>query len=193
MNSNPITQFQEWLETAKKEPSITEPTAMCLATADKNAEPSARMVLLKDVDENGFVFYTNNESHKGQDLAENNRVALVFYWMKLGRQVRVEGIAAAVSDSEADEYYNSRPRDSRIGAWASKQSRPLKDKAQLLADVSRETIRFGIGDIPRPAYWSGWRITPKVIEFWQDKPFRLHEREVYTHTGYGWEITRLYP
>jgi len=193
MNSNPITQFQEWLETAKKEPSINEPTAMCLATADKNAEPSARMVLLKDVDENGFVFYTNNESHKGQDLAENNRVALVFYWMKLGRQVRVEGIAAGVSDSEADEYYNSRPRDSRIGAWASKQSRPLKDKAQLLADVSRETIRFGIGDIPRPAYWSGWRITPKVIEFWQDKPFRLHEREVYTHTGYGWEITRLYP
>ena len=193
MTTNPIIQFHEWLEAAKAHPHIIEPTAMCLATADKNGEPSARMVLLKEADERGFVFYTNDESHKGHDLKENPRVALVFYWMPMKRQIRVEGIAQKVSDEESDAYFNSRPRDSRIGAWASKQSRPLKDKAQLIADVARETARFGLGEIPRPPYWYGWRVVPKVIEFWEEGLFRIHDREVFTRVGDGWEITRLYP
>ncbi len=166
---------------------------MCLATADKNAEPSARMVLLKEVDDRGFVFYTNDESHKGHDLRENPRAALVFYWMPLKRQIRVEGIAQKVSDEESDAYFNGRPRDSRIGAWASKQSHPLRDKAQLVADVARETARFGLGDIPRPPYWYGWRVVPRVIEFWEEGLFRIHDREVFTRAGDGWEIMRLYP
>jgi pyridoxamine 5'-phosphate oxidase len=151
------------------------------------------MVLLKEVDDRGFVFYTNLESHKGQDLLENPNAALVFYWMPMGRQVRVEGKVESVSDAEADAYFQSRPRDSRIGAWASKQSRPLKNKAELVEAVAREGLRFGIGDIPRPDYWSGFRVIPSVIEFWQDKPFRLHDREVFTRAGNGWEITKLYP
>lgn len=190
---DPITHFQSWLDAASKHPHIIEPTAMCLATADKSGEPSARMVLLKEVDERGFVFYTNDESHKGHDLRENPRVALVFHWMPMKRQIRVEGIAQKVSDEESDAYFNSRPRDSRIGAWASKQSRPLKDKAQLVADVARETARFGLGDIPRPPYWYGWRVVPKVIEFWEEGLFRIHDREVFNRSGEGWEITRLYP
>ncbi|MCE2926109.1 MAG: pyridoxamine 5'-phosphate oxidase [Rickettsiales bacterium] len=193
MTKNPITQFQAWLNAAAEHPHIIEPTAMCLATADKSGEPSARMVLLKEVDERGFVFYTNDESHKGHDLRENPRVALVFYWMPLKRQIRVEGIAEKVSDEESDAYFNSRPRDSRIGAWASKQSRPLKDKAQLVADVARETARFGLSEIPRPPYWYGWRVVPKVIEFWEEGLFRIHDREVFSRSGEGWEITRLYP
>jgi len=191
--TDPIKQFKDWLETARKEPSITEPTAMCLATADAKGEPSARMVLLKDVDERGFVFYTNNESHKGSDIKENPRVAVVFYWMKLGRQVRVEGICEKVSDEESDAYFNSRPRDSRIGAWASKQSRQMNGKSELIEAVAKETLRFGIGDIPRPPYWHGWRIVPRVIEFWQEGKFRIHDREVFTRTDNGWNISRLYP
>jgi pyridoxamine 5'-phosphate oxidase len=193
MTTNPIIQFHEWLEAAKNHPHIIEPTAMCLATADKNGEPSARMVLLKEADERGFVFYTNDESHKGHDLKENPRVALVFYWMPMKRQIRVEGIAQKVSDEESDAYFNSRPRDSRIGAWASKQSRPLKDKAQLIADVARETARFGLGEISRPPYWYGWRVVPSVIEFWEEGLFRIHDREVFTRSSDGWEIMRLYP
>ena len=192
--TNPIPQFLAWLEEAAKHPAIKEPTAMCLATADKSGEPSARMVLLKAADERGFVFYTNFESHKGRDILENPRVALVFYWMPLGRQVRIEGVCEQVSDEEADAYFQSRPRDSRIGAWASKQSRPMKGKAELVEAVAREAFRFGIGDIPRPGYWSGFRVVPRVIEFWQEAPFRLHEREVYTHTGVGvWEMAKLFP
>ncbi len=193
MATNPITQFQAWLEAAKAHPHIIEPTAMCLATADKNGEPSARMVLLKEVDERGFVFYTNDESHKGHDLRENPRAALVFYWMPMKRQIRVEGICQKVSDEESDAYFNSRPRDSRIGAWASKQSRPLKDKAQLVADVARETARFGVGNIPRPPYWYGWRVVPRVIEFWEEGFFRIHDREVFTCNKNGWDVSRLYP
>ena len=190
---DPISQFEHWLAEAKAHKHISEPTAMCLATADAKAVPSARMVLLKGLDARGFVFYTNNESHKGADLRENPHAALVFYWMPLGRQVRVEGVVQPVSDAEADEYFASRPRDSRIGAWASKQSRPLKDKAQLLADVARETARFGLGEVPRPPYWHGWRVVPSVIEFWQEGSFRIHEREVFTRDGDGWKVVRLYP
>lgn len=191
--NDPIQQFQEWLDAAKKEKSIVEPTAMCLATADAKSIPSARMVLLKEADVRGFVFYTNLESHKSHDLSENPNAALVFYWAPLGRQVRVEGRVERVSDAEADAYFQSRPRDSRIGAWASKQSRPLSGKAELIEAVAREGLRFGIGDIPRPGYWSGWRIVPSVIEFWQEGKFRLHDREVFTRTSEGWEVTKLYP
>jgi pyridoxamine 5'-phosphate oxidase len=191
--TDPIVQFKTWLEAAKKEKSITEPTAMCLATADKNAEPSARMVLLKDVSDRGFVFYTNLESHKGHDIKENPKVAAVFYWMPLGRQIRIEGICEPVSSEEADAYFQSRARDSRIGAWASQQSRPMKNKAELIEAVAREGLKFGLGEIPRPPYWSGFRIVPRVIEFWQEGKFRIHDREVFTRKEGGWEVTRLYP
>lgn len=193
MTHDPITQFTSWLKDAIHHKQVGEPTAMCLATADKQGEPSARMVLLKEVDTRGFVFYTNNESHKGHDLAENPRVALVFYWQPLGRQVRVEGVAEPVSAEEADAYFQSRARDSRIGAWASKQSRPMEKPTTLLEAVAREALRFGVGEVPRPPYWSGWRVVPRVIEFWTEKPFRLHEREVFTREGGGWSLTRLYP
>jgi pyridoxamine 5'-phosphate oxidase len=192
--TDPIKQFLEWLDTAKKEKSIVEPTAMCLATADKNGEPSARMVLLKEADARGFVFYTNLESHKSHDLKENPKAALCFYWPALGRQIRVEGIVESVSNEEADAYFASRPRDSRIGAWASKQSHPMKGKSELIEAVAKEGLRFGIGNIPRPNFWSGWRVVPRVIEFWQEGKFRLHDREQYTRTGVGvWEMVKLYP
>lgn len=190
---DPIAQFAEWLDAAKNHKAIGEPTAMTLATADKNGIPSARMVLLKEADPRGFVFYTNNESHKGHDIAENKHVALVFYWQPLGRQVRVEGTVEPVSDAEADAYFQSRPRDSRIGAWASKQSRPLSGKAELLEAVAREGLRFGIGEVSRPPYWHGWRVVPNVIEFWQEGAFRLHERDQFTRTGDSWSMQKLYP
>jgi pyridoxamine 5'-phosphate oxidase len=193
MTSDPIRQFIAWLDEASRHPGITEPTAMCLATADATGEPSARMVLLKSVDERGFVFYTNLESHKGRDLKENPKAALCFYWMPMGRQVRVEGVCEPVSSEEADAYFQSRPRDSRIGAWASKQSQPMKGKSELIEAVAREGLRFGIGQVPRPPYWSGFRVVPKVIEFWQEGKFRLHDRQMYIRQASGWEITTLYP
>jgi pyridoxamine 5'-phosphate oxidase len=191
--TDPIAQFQKWLGEAKAHKAIIEPTAMCLATADGKGEPSARMVLLKEADARGFVFYTNLESHKSLDLAANPKAALCFYWPPLGRQVRVEGMAEAVSAAEADAYFQSRPRDSRIGAWASKQSRPLSGKAELVEAVAREGLRFGIGEIPRPEFWSGWRVVPIIIEFWQEGKFRLHDRERFTRRGDGWDVVRLYP
>jgi len=192
-DNDPFAQFEQWLDAAKATKAITEPTAMCLATADAAGEPSARMVLLKGVDARGFVFYTNFESHKGRDLLENPNAALCFYWMPLGRQVRIEGKVEQVSAAEADAYFQSRPRDSRIGAWASKQSRPMSGKAELIEAVAKETLRFGVGEVPRPPYWSGFRVIPSVIEFWQEGKFRIHDREVFTRKGEGWEITRLYP
>lgn len=166
---------------------------MCVATADAHGIPSARMVLLKDADVRGFVFYTNLESHKSRDVKENPHAALVFFWQPLGRQVRVEGICEQVEDAEADAYFQSRPRDSRIGAWASKQSRVMERSTSLIEAVAREGLRFGIGDVPRPPHWSGWRVKPTLIEFWTEKPFRLHEREVFTREGAGWKMERLYP
>lgn len=193
MNYDPIRQFGGWLEEAKSRKDIAEPTAMCLATVGEGGKPSSRMVLLKAADERGFVFYTNNESRKGSELRNNPHVALCFHWMPLERQVRIEGKAEPVSDAEADAYFKSRARDSRIGAWASKQSRPLESKAELLKAVAKEGLRFGVGDIPRPPYWSGWRVVPEVIEFWQAGVARLHDREVYTRAGSNWNIQRLFP
>lgn len=189
---DPIALFQAWMEeAARSEPN--DPNAVCLATATPEGRPSARMVLLKDSDARGFVFYTNLESRKGGQLAANPFAALCFHWKTLQRSVRVEGAVEAVSAEEADAYYASRARGSRIGAWASRQSRPLEGRFALEKAVAEQTLRFGLGEIPRPPFWSGFRLVPDRIELWRDMPFRLHERRVFHRVGAGWEMEMLYP
>ncbi len=189
---DPIAVFEAWMaEAAKTEPN--DPNAVCLATATPEGRPSARMVLLKGVDPAGFVFYTNLESRKGGELAANPFAALCFHWKTLQRSVRVEGAVQPVSAEEADAYYASRARGSRIGAWASKQSRPLESRFALEKAVAEQTMRFGLGAIPRPAHWSGFRLVPDRIELWRDMPFRLHERRVFHRDGAGWRLEMLYP
>jgi pyridoxamine 5'-phosphate oxidase len=193
MTHDPIDIFTQWLAAAgKTEPN--DPNAMALATVDADGMPSVRMVLLKDHGADGFVFYTNLESRKGEALAANPRAALLFHWKSLQRQVRVEGVVTPVSEEEADAYYASRARDSRIGAWASDQSRPLSGRAELLARVAEFGARHAVGEIPRPPHWSGFRVAPERIELWQDKPFRLHERRLFIADGAGgWKESMLYP
>ncbi len=189
---DPLALFGSWMaEAARSEPN--DPNAVCLATATPDGRPSARMVLLKGVDPRGFVFYTNLESRKGTELAANPAAAMCFHWKTLQRSVRVEGAVEQVSDEEADAYYASRARGSRIGAWASRQSRPLEGRWALEKAVAEQTLRFGLGEIPRPPHWSGFRLLPARIEFWRDMPFRLHERRVFHHAGQGWETEMLYP
>ncbi len=189
----PLQLFAKWMEDAKRS-EINDPNAMALATVDEEGLPDVRMVLLKDFDADGFVFYTNFESAKGREILGQRKAAICFHWKSLRRQVRVRGPVELVSDAEADEYYASRPRGSRIGAWASKQSRPLESRFALEKAVAEYTAKFGIGDIPRPAHWSGIRIRPVQIEFWHDRPFRLHDRVVFTPDGNGgWGKERLYP
>jgi pyridoxamine 5'-phosphate oxidase len=167
---------------------------MALATVDKDGLPDVRMVLLKGFDHNGFVFYTNLESRKGTELAQNMKAALCFHWKSLRRQVRVRGPVERVSDAEADAYFASRPRGSRIGAWASKQSRPLESRFALEKAVAEYTAKYPLGEIPRPPHWSGFRIVPQMIEFWADRQFRLHDRVVFDRTAEGgWKKARLYP
>lgn len=190
--NNPITLFQTWLEEAKAS-GLREPTAMSVATVDTDGNPDARMLLLKGVDEAGFVFYTNLESPKALALARYPRAALCFYWMPLGKQVRVCGPVERVTDEEADAYFATRPRLSQIGAWASKQSRPMKGYFELEAEVAKFAIKFGIGKVPRPPHWSGFRLKPERIEFWTEKPFRRHERILYTRTEEGWQTQWLFP
>jgi len=174
---------------------INDPNAMALASVDAAGMPDVRMVLLKGFDEQGFVFYSNSESQKGQELALNAKAAVVFHWKSLRRQVRVRGAVTMVTAAEADEYYHSRPRQSQIGAWASQQSRALVSKEALEAEVARYTAKFGTSEIPRPNYWNGYRISPIEIEFWHDRPFRLHERIVFSRKGPAleWQKTRLFP
>jgi pyridoxamine 5'-phosphate oxidase len=195
----PFLLFESWFgEAREKEPN--DPNAMALATSDATGLPNLRMVLLKGVDgpktpDRGFVFYTNLESAKGRELAANPQAAIVFHWKSLLRQVRARGPVTPVAEQEADDYYASRHRTSRIGAWASKQSRPLESRLALEKAVAIETARFGISAIPRPPHWSGFRLTPLEIEFWSDRPFRLHDRVVFRRErpDQPWTKSRLYP
>jgi pyridoxamine 5'-phosphate oxidase len=192
--SEPFALFAQWLEEASRtEPN--DPNAMALATVDAEGMPDVRMVLLKGADAAGFVFYTNTGSAKGRQLAATMKAALVFHWKSLSRQVRVRGDVEQVGDVEADAYFQSRPRGSRIGAWASQQSRPLESRFALEKAVAVVTARHAIGDIPRPPHWTGFRIRPVQIEFWQDRPFRLHDRVVFRRDAPSgdWTKARLYP
>ncbi len=188
----PIDLFRELLAEAT-EKEIENPDAAALATANADGVPSVRMVLIKQADENGFVFYTNMESQKGLELRSNPVASLCFYWKTLRRSVRVDGPVEPVSEAEADAYFASRPRQARIGAWASDQSRPLEGALALEKRVAKFALKFHIGAVPRPPHWTGQRVIPRKIEFWRNMPFRLHERTLYTRQGDGWSVTRLYP
>ncbi len=192
-SEEPFRLFGEWLADATAhEPN--DPNAVALATVDEDGLPNVRMVLLKGFDAAGFVFYTNFESAKGREILGARKAAMCFHWKSLRRQVRLRGPVEIVDDAEADAYFASRPRGSRIGAWASKQSRPLEGRFALERAVAEYTARHAIGEIPRPPYWSGFRIVPKTIEFWHDRPFRLHDRVVFSRRDDGgWDRTRLFP
>jgi pyridoxamine 5'-phosphate oxidase len=190
--TDPIALFHAWM----KEALASEPNdanAMALATVDAAGLPDVRMVLLKDVDERGFVFYTNLESAKGRELAANPKAALLFHWKSLRRQVRVRGEVSAVTPEEADAYFATRARPAQIGAWASDQSRELPDRLALEKKIAEVGLRFGFGRVPRPPHWSGYRVAPESIEFWRNRPFRLHERLVFARAQGGWTTHRLFP
>jgi pyridoxamine 5'-phosphate oxidase len=190
--NEPFSLFGTWLKEAEAK-ELNDPNALALATVDADGMPNVRMVLLKGFDPNGFVFYTNYESRKGEELLGQKKAAMVFHWKSLRRQVRIRGDVETVTAAEADAYFASRARESRIGAWASKQSRPLESRFALEKAVAEYTLKFGIGAIPRPDYWSGFRLKPVSLEFWQDKPFRLHDRVEFRRAGEGWEKVRMYP
>lgn len=190
----PIMLFGAWLDEARKS-EVNDPNAFAVATADADGLPNVRMVLMKDFDADGFVFYTNFESAKGREILASRKAAGLFHWKSLRRQVRFRGPVEVVSDAEADAYFASRPRDSRIGAWASQQSRPLESRFALEKAVVYHGARYAIGEVPRPPHWSGFRIRPTEIEFWHDRPFRLHDRSVFRRADAAqpWSRTRLYP
>ncbi|HEX7884662.1 MAG TPA: pyridoxamine 5'-phosphate oxidase [Phenylobacterium sp.] len=190
--ADPFALFDEWFKEAlQKEPD--DANAMTLATVDADGLPDARMVLLKDVDPSGFVFYTNLESAKGRELADNPKAALLFHWKSLRRQVRVRGTVTPTTPEEADAYWATRARPAQIGAWASDQSRTLPDRLALEKRIAQVGLRFGLGKAPRPPHWSGFRVAPQAIEFWRDRPFRLHERLVFERAPGGWTTRRLFP
>ena len=192
----PVAMFERWLEQAVAA-GVHEPNAMVLATSTPDGRPSSRMVLLKGVGPEGFVFFTNLSSRKGDELAANPRCALLFPWHPLERQVRVEGVASALDDAEVEAYFHSRPRGAQLGAWASEQSRPVSSRAALAASYARAQERFGAeprdGEVPVPPQWGGYRVRPEAVEFWQGRPSRMHDRLVYTRDGDGWATERLAP
>lgn len=189
---DPIALFQTWLQEAV-DSGMKEPTAMTVATVDLEGGPDARMLLLKGCDERGFVFYTNLESPKAQALRKDPRVALCFFWAAIEKQVRIRGRATQVTDEEADAYFATRARLSQISAWASQQSRPMEGSFELEAAVAKAALRFGAGPVPRPPFWSGFRVAPERIEFWHGKLYRRHHRIVYTRNADGWQTQWLYP
>ena len=188
----PVALFKKWLKEAVFSEPVN-PNACALATANKSGRPSVRMVLLKAVDNDGFVFYTNSLSQKGLDLSENPRASLCFYWKSLGREVRVDGEVEKIPEEDADLYFDSRSRSSQIGAWASKQSRILESRDQLEKRVVEFTAKFNDMRVPRPEFWCGYRVNHMKVEFWAEKDFRLHDRFVFNRTNRGWQIDRLYP
>jgi pyridoxamine 5'-phosphate oxidase len=191
-NKDPVSLFSDWLSEA----IVTETNdanAMSVATVDKNGMPDVRVVLLKDIDHRGFVFYSNSESNKGQQLSFSNKVALGFHWKSKKRQVRVRGAAEVVASIEADAYFASRARGSRISAWASNQSRPVKDRETMMNELNETEARFEGTSVPRPGHWLGWRVKPEYIEFWQDGAYRFHDRIAFSMTSDGWVKGRLYP
>jgi pyridoxamine 5'-phosphate oxidase len=191
---DPFQLFDEWMdEAAQSEPN--DPTAMALATADASGFPDVRMVLLKDAGPDGFVFYTNLDSVKGQELAQNPRAALCFHWKSLRRQIRVRGDITQVSDAEADTYFASRAKDSQIGAWASKQSRPMEGRFELEKEVAKFAAKYALKKVDRPPHWSGFRLVPRHIEFWRDRPFRLHDRLIFDRSDSDtpWQTQRVFP
>ncbi|MDH3474008.1 MAG: pyridoxamine 5'-phosphate oxidase [Rhodospirillales bacterium] len=189
---DPLEVFERWFGEAK-ESEPNDPNAMAVASVGADGMPSLRMVLLKGYDDRGFVFYTNFESRKGRQILGQPKVALLFHWKSLRRQVRIEGEVTPVGDEEADAYFDSRPRSSQIGAWASEQSRPLESRFELEKRAARFAAKYSLGKVPRPPHWSGLRIAPKMIEFWQEGAFRLHDRLVYHRDGDGWRTERLFP
>ena len=190
--TSPIAQIVEWLKQAERK-EAQEPAAMSVATVGADGRPSLRIVLLRGIDDRGLVFYTNLTSEKAEDIRANPYVALCLHWKSMARQVRVEGRAAQVDDAEADAYFASRPRESQIGAWASKQSHRLQGRFKLEARVAKYAARYAIGAVPRPTFWSGFRVVPERIEFWEDRPFRLHERSVWELGDGTWRSHKLYP
>jgi len=193
MADDPFVLFDAWLAEAEaSEPN--DPNAMALATADRNGHPAVRMVLLKGHGRDGFMFYTNRESDKARDLADNAHAALLFHWKSLRRQIRLEGPVTLATDAQSDAYFATRGRDSRLGAWASDQSRPLDTRETFEARVADATARFADGDVPRPPHWGGYRVEPRRIEFWQDRAHRLHERRLFTAQADGmWTEGLLFP
>lgn len=190
--SDPYIIFDSWYADARAT-ELNDSNAMTIATVDANGRPSARMVLLKGHDRDGFIFYTNQTSRKAQDIAANPHAAILFHWKSQRRQIRIEGRLDSVADAMADAYFATRSRDSQLGAWASDQSQPLDSRATFEARVAEMQARFDGGDVPRPPYWSGYRLTPDHFEFWQDRAHRLHERRIFTRAGDGWEEGLLYP
>ena len=192
VDSNPILQFKKWFQDAVSS-QLYEPNVMTLATSDRFGKPTARIVLLKGIDEDGFVFYTNYESKKGRDLVENPQAALVFFWPELERQVRIEGVVSKVSEQTSSEYFHSRPIGSQIGAMASPQSKVISDRESLERKVEQLTTQYADQEIPRPLHWGGYLVEPTHIEFWQGRPSRLHDRIVYDLVEGSWIINRLAP
>ncbi len=192
VNKNPILQFEKWFKEAV-DAKVNEPNAMTLCTATVDGKPSARILLLRNFDENGFVFYTNYASRKGEEMASNPNVALLFFWPELERQVRIEGTLKKQSEQESDEYFNSRPRESKLGAWTSAQSKIISNRKVLDEELEKYSKKYPTENVPRPPHWGGYILKPIAIEFWQGRPSRLHDRVLYTSENNHWKISRLAP